>query len=147
MKNREILFRAKRTDNGEWVYGTGFTDFLNLLPEKRGHCWLWIIFEYPDGEGRGWVEVDRKTLCEFIGRTDAKGVKIFEGDVMADGGIVEYFNDLAHDGGAAIHPGFYCKEWFESDHDTSYYESGFKACEVMGNVHDNPGLSEGLRAE
>jgi uncharacterized phage protein (TIGR01671 family) len=73
---REILFRAKAIVNQKWndikvgdfVYGS----FINS--EVDAPC---IIF----GQGEQ-IEIDRKTLCQFIGKKDENGVRIFEGDTV-----------------------------------------------------------------
>lgn len=93
---REILFKAKRLDNGEWVFGYYI---LNDYWEDNGgvehmyrehHIYSHMIV---DGHG-GAYEVDLKTLCQYTGMTDISGYQIYEHDVLEDGagdtGIVEY---------------------------------------------------------
>jgi len=46
--------RGKRIDSGEWVYGTGITDFLNVYGPDRKGCWLWSNY--------GWVEVQPESV-------------------------------------------------------------------------------------
>lgn len=78
---REILFRGKRVDNGEWAYG----DLLTCDDEME-------IYSESHGENGGWVIPE--TVGEFTGLTDENGVKIFEGDIIrrkrADGNWYNY---------------------------------------------------------
>lgn len=68
---REILFRGKRIDNGEWVKG-------NLFVFVSG-------YEIMPKVGMGLVEsrsVDPDTVGQYTGEHDAKGNKIFENDIL-----------------------------------------------------------------
>ena len=79
---REILFHAKRKDNGEWVQG-------DLIHRQIWASSLCIIRESDDGfDHYEEYEVDSETDSEFTGLHDKNGKRIFEGD------IVEYENEI-----------------------------------------------------
>lgn len=133
---REVLFRGKRTDNGEWVYGycTKARYFLN---KKEMH----IIFE-PDVEAfsrcefTGYEEVLSETVGQYTGLTDKNGVKIFEGDILKAFG---YIYVIMWD---SIRAMFYLRDPVYRVRSDFYYYFG-SDLSVIGNIHDNPDILKG----
>lgn len=127
---REILFRGKRADNGQWVEG--------MLDGGNGrymiNCRTYSV--YSNGY---WVyEVVTKTVGQYTGLTDRNGKKIFEGDI-----VNMIFDDGADQKACAVvfHNGGFCAKLCEayiSLQKTIVYEF-----EWLGNIHDNPELLEG----
>lgn len=79
---RDILFRAKRIDNGEWVYGY-YIKTHDYLDNREIHLIVGIdSTSFPANEITDTNEIDPETLGEFTGLIDKKNVRIFEGDVI-----------------------------------------------------------------
>lgn len=137
--NREILFKAKRIDNGEWVEGCIVIDQSRLdrfkyriQPIESG-----VLYAPP---------IDPDTLCQYTGFTDKNGKKIWENDILKrkkyiGGNFVDYrievgYVEMKH-GAFGLHriknDAYYrpFKDWLED------YEY-----EVVGNIFDNPELLE-----
>ena len=131
---REILFRGKRKDNGEWVKG----GYFHLNGEEPLHIVV-------DGSGI-YHTVDPDSIGEFTGLTDKNGRRIFEGDIVAQSWYD--FDEPADDCfGEVIFSVADCS-FSVLCFDKSAIMSMGKGCayhwevEVIGNINDNPELLE-----
>ena len=131
---REILFRGKRADNGEWVEGYYVNINSDLHYIYTGYAETDVDSIYPD-----CFAVIPETVRQYTGLCDKNGKKIFEGDIlrerygehMHEDFYMEYVKSSA--GFHAIYiPTRQIKFSF-------YYGAG----EVIGNIHDNPELLKG----
>lgn len=127
--SKEILYKAKRVDNGEWVCG---------LPIYRNYIRVFTEHEYEDEDGKKVkysttkdYQVDPKTMCEFTGLIDKNKNKIFEHDIITV---------------------------YNSNYSINFEDGGFTVCKskiplslcfateenyvVIGNIFDNPELLE-----
>lgn len=137
---REILFRGKRVDNGEWIEGNLFvsdTDSSTFIV-----CGSWTVkIEF---------EVDPATVGQYTGLQDKNGKKIFEGDIvkiptenpMLAKVICPIGNDVLYEIIKADNRIYYKLRLRRSDFHVSEYEFYEKWIEVIGNIFDNPELWE-----
>ena len=117
--NREILFRGKRDDTGEWMEGY-FGQSVDTF----------IIQDYGLVAGHFKVfKVIPETVGQYTGLTDKNGRKIFEGDIIADK------NELFSVRWSEKISGFVAVG--EHRMQPSMNQGTMKYCEVVGNIYDN----------
>lgn len=144
---REILFRGKRIDNGEWVYGNFVMDATEQVQREK----IPLDPILADGFIRRYDlaqqkivmhEVDRKTVGQYTGLTDKNGTKIFEGDICKNTengktAVVKWYEEYNADM-------LYCKS---ENHVYWLFDVDFAKIEIIGNIHDNPELMGGNENE
>ena len=125
---REILFRGKRTINGDWVEGNLFIPVKHDIPTQ-----ILIgtnIYRIP-------YDVIPETVGQYTGLTDKNGKKVFEGDIVKWDYPCnsEHFYQVKYDGGCAC---FTTSRIHNSDVIDCIFDNDGNHCEVIGNIHDNP---------
>lgn len=132
---REILFRGKRLDNGEWVYGAycpknSDTPFGPMVERPS-------IIKLDKPYDGYWFDVDSNTVGQYTGLTDKNGEKIFEGDILehhVQSNIIVCRGEVfweTKNGRWALRL---------NTMNPCFYMHNPKAVEVIGNIHDNPDL-------
>lgn len=129
---REILFRGKRTDNGEWV--CGFT-IDSVLRDS--------IFNYITQSIAGYyAKVYRNTVGQFTGLLDKNGTKIFEHDIVR----CEFNSAPPMNGKVVFENGAFGLRWKHHGSGVENFAAFECICNVeytvIGNIHDNPELME-----
>ena len=134
---REILFRAKRADNGEWVEGY-FAIGKWYLDEKERYAILPIdLCFYPHCEINEWIEIDPETVCQYTGLKDKNGKRIWENDIVSG-----YFNHKKITG--FIKYGSNAVYYIEREGSYGIHlDNSEDWLEVIGNIFDNPELLKG----
>ena len=150
---REILFRGKNTDSGEWAEG--------YLVQTQSHTYIIQPGWYKDDLFISLYniidEVDPETVGQFTGLTDKNGKKIFEGDLL-NGFQYPFYRSESAD-----HNYFAEVIWFTGNCAFGLYTHKHQTAkvrgisagnadfiedfdsddwEVIGNIHDNPELLE-----
>lgn len=159
---REILFRGKRVDNGEWVYG-----YYTELPEGDIGATLMVgsdellcedtaayivsieTKQCPSFSPAYPIQVFDADLCkvcpetvgQYTGLTDKNGKKIFEGDIIAIDEDSIYYHTAS--GPVRTYKGMWVSFYLPDAHGRDCYDELYRINaerEVIGNIHDNPEL-------
>lgn len=153
---RDFLFRGKRKDNGEWVYGNyAITD----TNGKQHFIFQNKAFEY---------EVIPETIGQYTGLTDKNGKKIFEDDILKfddeiwssyytscgteyDSWETENYGVVGFDEDYAKYD-FVKYKYNENSVEADLHENNtiefadfVKNLEIIGNIYDNPELLKGIK--
>jgi len=139
---RDILFRGKRIDNGEWIQGHygGYTLMSGVTINA-------ISVPYKNSIGGSLCyDVDSTTVGQYTGLTDKNSKKIFEGDIIKIVPDYDYSDDYSISK-VYSYNGIFCVDYHGDDFDSTalgflndYLPDG--DFEVIGNIYDNPELLE-----
>ena len=122
---REVLFKAKRKDNGEWVEG-----YVVAYPSGKVEIHK-ISKELPDILLK--CEIAPSTLCQYIGLTDKNDKKIWENDIVELPDEEGYFTCKWEEDAARF--------VMNGDGLTVNFDNYWSyQTEVAGNIFDNPEL-------
>lgn len=140
---REILFRGKRLDTGEWV---------------QGDLQQWLDAVYISADNKGWYSktnylVNAVTVGQYTGLTDKNDAKIFEGDIVLYPDCISPIGDSG-DWDETSNIGavewdknvmcFYFSNRYSVEMGDFYIKNGcMEEVEVIGNIHDNPEFLKG----
>lgn len=128
---REILFKAKKKDNGEWVEGCLVIDQsrLDIFKYRIQPIESGVLYAAP---------INPDTLCQHTGLTDKNGKKIWENDIVDtfEESSKEFLRNVVkfEDGCFKVF-----KKHYLSMHMDSYEKTDLK---VVSNIFDNPELLE-----
>ena len=132
---REILFRGKRVDNGEWETGSLVYARLGTSEEQASIADKMTAYHTP---------VIPETVGQYTGLTDKNGTRIFEGDIVKITG----FHTTAIAAVKYGSPSEKSTSWgwyFDDNHGHTYHLESQAFCRdynaiIIGNIHDNPEL-------
>lgn len=149
---REILFKAKRKDNGKWVEGYYykmsettycFKEDYERKPVSEHH---YILRERMTDWGLPnqivQIEIDSETLCQFTGLCDKNGKKVWENDILMAHLDESYPEDATYEtvewnvAGWVTHETDSTDRQYLDEFDLEHYEA-------IGNIFDNPELAQG----
>lgn len=137
---RDIKFRGKRLDNGEWVYG-------GLIADGKGNYAIAKLVILNNCNTASVHMVDPATVGQYTGLKDKNDKKIWVGDIFKDDrGVVRSVFRVP--GGFAFEDN---PAAFGYDHRSPLYPYSpladlqsaswlSQCCEIIGNIHDNPKL-------
>lgn len=130
---REILFKAKRIDNGEWV--EGYYQKRYCLSDNEES----LIFHVDSYKVWEYAEIVPETLCQFTGLCDKNGNKIWENDILMAHLDESYPEDVTYETVEWGVAGWVGRETGSTDREY-LGEFDLEDYEVVGNIFDNKEL-------
>jgi uncharacterized phage protein (TIGR01671 family) len=131
---REIKFRGKRVDNGEWAFGYYWSNecgnhFIRVTKEQDGETI--VLYD---------VEVDPETIGQYTGLKDKNGKEIYKGDLLFAVDIYEKLKGFVS---------WWLDRWvltYKVEQTEQLQNQSLMIIadhtEIIGNIHDNPELLE-----
>lgn len=144
---REILFKAKRISDGEWVSGGSFITFFDngvksfFMPQFNEKCTCEhdeITDDILSFSECRFYKVDPETICQFTGLHDKHGNKIWENDIVRCYKYISGYDFVWNE-----------KVQYKNGHFRSKSVANLGFCSerqntlVIGNIFDNPELLKG----
>lgn len=126
---RQIIFRGKRLDNGEWIYGDlqlGDGDHIPMIGVVRG------------GHDPNYYQVEEATIGQFTGLRDKDSRPIYEGDIVMQRGYSGVKPMVVR-----FEQGAFIVGWHGGSSTQTRPMLIQKRCEVIGNIIDTPDLLNG----
>jgi len=124
-KMREIKFRGKKVDTGEWVIG--------LYDNYQGKSYI-NQEDYSDGVYSHYsFEVIPETVCQYTGAKDIRDVEIYEGDITSNGTAI-LWDDNKH-----LFAEYY-KNKYSGNYTIACIPADFSRVSIISNIYDNPEL-------
>lgn len=129
---REILFKAKRIEDDEWIEGY-YQKKYDFLGKRH------LILHADNYVKWECVEIDPETLCQFTGLCDKNGNRIWENDILMAHLDESYPEDVTYETVEWNVAGWVTRE--ASSTDRQYLDKfDLEHYEVVGNIFDNPEL-------
>lgn len=143
---REILFKAKDKKTEEWVEGS-------ILVLDWESDYVYIVKEFPRAStlpvsviiADNMVLVDKETICQYTGKSDEDGKKIFEGDIV--GFIDLYYTESGYSESSCLGEVVWSEEeccFHVINRLSAESWEVLDECKVVGNVFDNKELLDEL---
>lgn len=128
---RDIKFRGKRVDNGDWIYGYYFMCFTGIPYILVLHDHILGMTEY--------YEVIPETVGQYIGLKDKNDKEIYENDIC----LFSYSGNKRIED-IHFNNGSFCLGWCVSLRYAflNYNKEAGESLEIIGNVHQNPELAK-----